>query len=573
MGYLRAIMLVVAMSLPWASSAIAQSALGGSPGQSQSSPAAALEAGVDIAEVRVMLVGTTGDSTRDDHIRGEALDAAGVSPGDSVDAAALIALLGRIRTVGGVNDATYHLQTVPAGVALVFEVAVGLPPAPPRVAPAFPVLLQNAGSMIKLSLFGGTGVYSDANAFFLNWEAFNGSSPIASGPPTGRHATFSDIAIEPGIAAIAQVGSRPVYVYGAATVAVSGTWGQDIYQRNDSIYIAVEKGYGGVLWARSKRHLLNVSAGRQNYTLNDGFLIHHVKGSTNVGDRRALFLGARTAHDMTVLATARYGRGELRGFFLDPNEYEPIESHTRIAGANARAEAGRGLRLDGSYIRILSSDGRSATPQGTRIPREGTSTLAGHLRWSNALGAQGLFLESEAATQWHASADMRAAAGYVSAGYRFTEATWTPALVVRYSHWSGDDPYTARYERWDPLLPAGSDEWMGGVVFSKYVANSNLWQFRLRGFAQPSPTFNVTVDWFQYRAARTNNLGATPVLATLSSTDFGNELMVLGRTYLGKNYFLQTLASVNWPGRAITDALPQPYRRWVSVQASVYWFF
>jgi hypothetical protein len=573
MGQLRSIVLLIGMSLLCAASAIAQSALGGSPGQSQSSPAAALEAGVDISAARVFLVGTTGDAARDDRIRRDALEAAGVSPGDSVDAAVLIVSLGRIREVDGVSDATYRLETGPDGPALVFDVAVTAPSAPPRVPPVFPVLRQNARSMIKLSLSGGTGVYSDPNAFFMNWEAFNESSPIAPGPPTGRHTTFSDISIEPGIAAIAQVGSGPVYVYGAATVAVSGTWGPDIYQRNDSLYIAVEKGYGGVLWARSKRHVLNVSAGRQNYTLNDGFLIHHVKGSTNVGDRRALFLGARTAHDMTVLAAARYGRGEFRGFFLDPNEYEPIESHTRIAGANARLEAGRGLRIDGSYIRILSSDGRSATPQGARIPREGTSTLAGHLRWSNALGAQGLFLESEAATQWHAGADMRAAAGYASAGYRFTEATWTPALVLRYAHWSGDDPDTARYERWDPLFPAGSDEWMGGVVFSKYVSNSNLRQFRLRAFAQPHPKFNFTVDWFRYRAAQTNNLGANPVLATLSSPDLGHELMILGRTYLGQNYFLQTLASVNWPGRAVKDALPQPSSRWASLQASLYWFF
>jgi hypothetical protein len=573
MGYPRALVLVVGVSLLWVSSATAQSALGGSPGQSQSSPAAALEAGVDIAEARVMLVGTTGDAARDDRIRREALEAAGVSPGDSVNAAALIALLGRIRAVDGVNDVTDRLLTVPAGVALVFDVAVGTPSAQARVAPAFPVLRQSARSMFKLSLFGGTGVYSDANAFFSNWEAFNGSSPIAPGPPTERRASFADISIEPGIAAITQIGSGPLYVYGAATVAMSGTWGQDIYQRNDSIYVAVEKGYGGFLWARGKRHLLNVSAGRQNYTLNDGFLIHHVKGSTNVGDRRALFLGARTAHDMSVLATVRYGRGEFRGFFLDPNEYEPIESHTRLAGANARVDAGHGLRIDGTYIQIVTSDGRSATPQGPRIPREGTSTLAGHLRWSNALGAPGLFLEAEAGTQWHATADMRAAAGYASAGYRFTGARWTPAIVLRYAHWSGDDPATARYERWDPLLPAGSDEWMGGVVFSKYVANSNLRQFRLRAFAQPHPKFNFTVDWFRYRAARTNNLGANPVLATLSSPDLGHELMVLGRTTLGKNYFVQTLASVNCPGRAIRAALPQPSSRWVSLQASLYWFF
>ena len=566
------VLLLPAVLTVMATPAGAQSSLGGSPGQSQSSPMAALEAGLEIGAVRVQLTGTTGDLARDDRIRREALDAAGVAAGDTVTSVAVVAALGRIRLVDGVADVSYTLEAIPSGAALVFVVSPGTA-AQAAPSPAFPILRQTSRSMLKLSLFGGTGVYSDGNPFFHEWESFNASSPIAPGPPTGDRVTFADISFEPGMAGITQVGTRPVYVYGAATVAISGTWGQDIYQRSDSLHAAVEKGYGGVLWARGKRNLVNVSAGRQNFTLNDGFLIHHVKGSSNVGDRRALFLGARTSHDMTVLAAARYGRGEFRAFYLDPNEYEPIESNTRVAGANVRLDSGRGPRVDGSYIRIVNSDGQSPTPQGVRVPREGTSALAGHVRWSNALGARGLFLEGEAATQWHATADMRAAAGYATVGYRFDEVAWRPALVLRYAGWSGDDPATSRYERWDPLLPAGSDEWMGGVVFSKYVANSNLRQFRLRGFAQPSKTFNFTIDWFRYRAAQTNNLGANPVLATLSSPDLGHELMFLGRTYVGKYYFIQALASVNWAGQAIESALSPPANRWSSLQLSVYWFF
>jgi hypothetical protein len=307
--------------------------------------------------------------------------------------------------------------------------------------------------------------------------------------------------------------------------------------------------------------------------LNDGFLIHHVKGSTNVGDRRALYLGARTAHDLTALVTGRYRRAEVRLFYLDPNEYEPIESNTRVAGANLRYEVDDGLRVDGSFIRIVDSDGRAATPQGVRVPRSGTSTFAAHVRWSNALGAPGLFLESEAALQRHSTADVHAYAGYGTAGYRFTSAMWKPAVVVRYASWSGDDPETARYERWDPLLPAGSDEWMGGVIFSKYVANSNLRQLRVRGFAQPTTTFNFTVDWFRYQAAELNNLGANPVLGTLTSPALGQELMFIGRQFLGKNYFIQTLASINSPGEAVRNVMPERTKRWVSLQASLYWFF
>ena len=371
--------------------------------------------------------------------------------------------------------------------------------------------------------------------------------------------TFSDISIEPGIGGIAESGQK-LYVYGSATVVASGTWGQDIYQRNDSMHVAVEKAYAGLLWVPEKDKALNASLGRQNYTLNDGFLIHHVKGSTNVGDRRAVFLGARTAHDMTALLSGRYEGWGIKAFYLDPNEYESLESNSKFAGGNVRYDVGNGLTIDGTYIENVHSDSSFATPQGTRVPREGISTTAAHLRWRNALGTPGLFIESEIGHQRSSRADVSASAGYASAGYRFKDARWSPALVVRYSQWSGDRPETARYERWDPLLPAGSDEWMGGMIFSKYVSNSNLQQLRMRFFAEPTQAFNFTVDWFKYQAMEANNLGANPVLSTLQSRDLGNELMFTGRWYVGKNYYVQTLASINWPGEAIRRALPEPTR-------------
>ena len=116
--------------------------------------------------------------------------------------------------------------------------------------------------MLKLTMNGGIGLNSDTNAFFRNWEAFNASSPIAPGPPTGLNVTFTDVSIEPGIGGITRLGQQPVYVYGAATVVASGTLGPDIYQRNDSMHVAIEKGYGGVLWARDKRTLVNASVGQ-----------------------------------------------------------------------------------------------------------------------------------------------------------------------------------------------------------------------------------------------------------------------------------------------------------------------
>lgn len=548
----------------------AQAALGGSAGQSYASPSPAFEGGGQVYAVSVILEGSTGDSARDLRIREDAAVAVGIRAGDSVDPGAPLLALQRLREIDGVADAEFRTQTGPIGTSLVFVVKAAA--AEVRSELALPRLHEDSKSMVKLILNGGLGIYSDGNAFFRNWNAFNRGSPIAPGPATGARVTFSDISIEAGIGGIAEVGHK-LHAYSAATLLASGTWGPDIYQRNDSMHVAVEKAYAGLLWTPEKDKTMNVSLGRQNYTLNDGFLIHHVKGSTNVGERRAVFLGARTAHDMTVLLNARYEQWGFKLFHLDPNEYEPLESNTRFAGGNLRYNFGHGLSVDGTHIENVRSDSSFATPQGARIPREGIATTAVHLLWRNALKVPGLFLESELARQGSSRADVSASAGYGSLGYRWNDIKWKPAFVVRYAQWSGDRPETARYERWDPLLPAGSDEWMGGMTFSKYVSNSNLQQLRIRLFAEPAKNFNFTVDWFRYQALETNNLGANRVLSTLQSRDLGDELMFTGRWFIGKNYYVQTLASINWPGEGIRRALPEPTKPWTTLQATLYWFF
>ena len=550
----------------------AQTALSGSPGQLLASPSNAIAGGVVVVQVAVTLQGTTGSPEGDAAVRTAALEAADLQVGQMADTSALMVAAQRIRKVDGVTAAAYEVKVGPAGGSVTFLVSVGESGAA-REPTALPKLYEDSRSLLKLIFNGGVGVYSDGNAFFRNWTAFNAGSPIAPGPPTGRRTTFMDISLEPGLGGITQIGVDPLYLYGAATVVASDTLGADIYQRNEKMYVAVEKAYAGLLWVPEKGQSVNVSLGRQNYTLNDGFLIHQVKGSTNVGNRRATFLGARTANDFAGLLNARSGQWQLQAFYLDPNEYEPIESNTRFAGGNARYAFGEGLVADATFVEIVNSDTVNRTPQGTGVPRQGVQALAGHLRWRNALGISDFQLEGEFGHQTSTKADISAYAGYASAGYRFSDTAWRPAIVLRYAEWTGDRPGTARYERWDPLLPAGSDEWMGGMIFSKYVANSNLHQFRFRYFAEPSETFNFTVDWLKYRADQTNNLGATPVLSTLASRDLGDEVMFIGRQYLGKNYYLQTLASINWPGAAIRSALPQPAKTWTSLQATLYWFF
>lgn len=562
---------LVALAGVWmmAGHALGQSSLGGSPGQSIASPWNAAEVG-PVISVSLILNGSTGDDVADDSIRQAARSALRIRAGDEMDPVLSLLSVQALQGIPGVAEASVAHQGGPMGVSVVFRLRLQASREPAEI--SLPKLYEDPGAMLKMVFNGGVGVYSDGNAFFGHWREFNQGSPIAPGPDAGRRVSFADVSFEPGLAGIAAL-RDPVYAYGTLTAVASGTWGQDIYQRNDRMHVAIEKAYAGLLWSPGGDRAANVSFGRQNYTLNDGFLVHHVKGSTNIGDRRAVYLGARTAHEMTGLFHLRAEGWRLKAFYLDPDEYGPLDSRSRFAGANLSHDFGGGLTADGTYIRNVASDTLFPTPQGIGVPRRGIATTALHLRWRNALRVPGLFLESEIARQRSSRADVAASAGYGSAGYRFADVPWRPAAVIRYAQWSGDRPQTRRYERWDPLLPAGSDEWMGGMTFSKYIANSNLRQWRFRLFAEPSPTFNFTVDLFRYGAEQTNNLGANRVLGTLPSLDLGEELMFTGRWSIGKHRYVQTLASINWPGQAIRQSLPGPTRPWTTLQASLYWFY
>lgn len=46
-------------------------------------------------------------------------------------------------------------------------------------------------------------------------------------------------------------------------------------------------------------------------------------------------------------------------------------------------------------------------------------------------------------------------AGYGTIGYIARQTTWTPSLSYRDAVFSGDDPDTDAFERWDPLLSTG----------------------------------------------------------------------------------------------------------------------
>ncbi|MCP2937172.1 hypothetical protein NK983_31225, partial [Salmonella enterica subsp. enterica serovar Typhimurium] len=76
---------------------------------------------------------------------------------------------------------------------------------------------------------------------------FAGNSPLARRLP-GAAASWTEGYVEAGLGGATQIGSSPLYVYGAMTALTSWSLGQDIYRNDPRSLTSVEKAYLGLLY-------------------------------------------------------------------------------------------------------------------------------------------------------------------------------------------------------------------------------------------------------------------------------------------------------------------------------------
>jgi hypothetical protein len=318
--------------------------------------------------------------------------------------------------------------------------------------------------------------------------------------------------------------------------------------------------------------MVDASVGRQVYQLRDGFLLSKIPVSTSIGERAALYLGPRLTSEKTVLIRAKAGSFGLDAFAIQPSEVDEVATDTKLQGANLQYQYGD-TSLAFTYFRVPESKSTYRTPDGERLPRAGLRTYNPSLAAKDLFGIEGAWLKAEYAWQDHEDFDMSAEAGYVWAGYQIAPVSWKPSISYRWSTFSGDDPSTRTFERFDPLFSGGLGNFLPGIVFSKAYKNSNLVTHRATFSVKPNDRLELIADYFHHRADRTNNLGGIGPLQTLGSRDVGQEFTLTAYHYIGRNLFLQGIASVGRPGRALDIALDAEARDWYTAQIALYVFF
>ncbi|SMR73459.1 alginate export family protein [Marinobacterium sediminicola] len=327
-------------------------------------------------------------------------------------------------------------------------------------------LYSQDGSELNLDIEAVFGVFSSEENYLLDGD-------------TGG-ADWREGYIKYGLSGSHAYAESGASVYAGLNLISSATWGDGDaggFTSGNESETDLEDAYvgwrSGNLIPALGQDGLDISFGRQQFAIGDGFLING--DSLNAGqgisdvlgedlDRGgAYWLAARKAFDRTAIV--RLGGSEgLRGdlFWLESDNR--IQAEMELAGINVEYVMPEGT-IGATYIEGLEVNDQLANLLDYTY-RDGQQTVS--LRYQGNAGVENLFLSGEFVTQDQGDATgTDADAWYVEAGWTFADLPWSPSVNYRYSTFdAGFDPLFFGFSR-------GYGTWFQGEVAANYAGPFN----------------------------------------------------------------------------------------------------
>jgi len=438
------------------------------------------------------------------------------------------------------------------------------------------------GFTLRWSFQGGLNLVSEDNLFW------NFASVYAPNADFNSDETWLEAYVKPGLSFDRRFESGHV-LYGRISGVGSKTFGTDAFDARDGGAITLEEGYLG-LRSTDLPTNYDLSVGPRELKLGTGMLI--ANGGVSGFERGALKFGPRKAWEQAAIGRLTSGPVTFTGYFIQPRELRSNDGDNQLAGVDVRADAKSGNYVGFTYVNVLRSHSPyvRAAPGGlgppTIIPdgRDNTNAIDFYFRASPKGGPlRNVFVTGEIAYEWNNRIDMSAWGGRGQIGYIFSETGWKPSLVATYKIFSGDDPTTARIERFDPLYYEGSPgAWATGSKSSMVFINSNLKVLELALAVQPSMKDALTLRYAHIMAEKLASpiqFGqatrpiSTPsgfnLIAGVTNHHLSDDLFLEYNHIFNQHVFLTAGISASFPGAGITGAFPGKAPTWTGAFVNV----
>lgn len=369
--------------------------------------------------------------------------------------------------------------------------------------------LDENGSFLQASAGFDLAVLSQGNAWFGNDKGvLDGQSVDSWWESLVRLGLEGSLALAGNQTLFAKVDAVQANTFGGVDVGGTNAVHGDVSSlRLDKLYAGWRS---GDLFETLGKDFLDISFGRQIYTVGNGFLFN----SQGEGGykRAAWYIGGRKSADWSGIVRMRSGpwSGDLFLFEADRiNDFEAQhfrDYNTRAGGATVNYAFSDDARL-GSSVFAVDSD--QAIRDGMRV-YDIRGAVKPFARIDGPAWLRPLNLEFEYA---HEDKDGPFADGngwYAAASYRFAALPWQPELTYRYASFD---------EHYDPLFYGGTDwgTWFQGEIVGEYaLSNNNLNTHMLRLKLLPVESLTVNLIYFTFIFHKPEAYG-------VESDTFGNE--------------------------------------------------
>ncbi|MFL1453961.1 alginate export family protein [Marinobacter sp. GN3S48] len=355
-------------------------------------------------------------------------------------------------------------------------------------------LYSRNGSELNLDVEAVVGVFTSQE----NYDAIGSKTE-------GGGSDWQEGYIKYGLSGSHTYGKNGTALYGAINLVSSATWGDGDaagFTLGDESETELEDAYlgwrSGNLMPALGQDGLDISFGRQNFVIGDGFLINGdalnfgnaFDGSLNRGG--GYWLAPRKAFDQTAIVRIGGSEGARADvFWLESDNVAQYEME--LAGINAEYVLPGGT-FGATYIKGLNAEHSDALGSA----RDGQETIS--LRYQGNAGVENLFLSGEyvAQEQGNNSSDSNAA-WYLEAGWNFSDIVWSPSINYRYATFdNGFDPLFYGFSR-------GYGTWFQGEVAASYAGlfNTGMDVHHVAIKAQPSENLSLGALFFDF----TDNAG------------------------------------------------------------------